>query len=188
MAASCPEPPRKNEKAVESARWIEPGEENSAASGTLNPWVLTVTSNEEGSNPTAGTLPQRDPTYKVTLEVDGVKTRALINHGARELLPIIQQKQDWAIEQYRDRNLELDRQPVGASGEALGVMVIVVLKITVEGAKSPFYVPCYVLQSCKPLWKGELYDCALVLGTNALETMGFSLTENWWTQLGNVSQ
>ena len=72
--------------------------------------------------------------------------------------------------------MELDRQPVGAAGEALGVMALVVLKITIDGASTPFYVPCYVLQSCKPLWKGELYDCALVLGTNALETMGFRIT------------
>ena len=72
--------------------------------------------------------------------------------------------------------MELDRQPVGAGGEALGVMVLVMLKITIDGASTPFYVACYVLQSCKPLWKGKLYDCALVLGTNALETMGFRIT------------
>ena len=52
-------------------------------------------------------------------------------------------------------------------------MAIVVLKITIEGTSKAFSVPCYVLQSCKPLWNGELYDCALVLGTNALEALGF---------------
>ena len=72
----------------------------------------------------------------------------------------------------------MERQPVGSGGhgEALGVMALVVLKITIDGASTPFYVPCYVIQSCKPLWKGELYDCALVLGTNGLETMGFRIT------------
>ena len=71
--------------------------------------------------------------------------------------------------------MELDRQPVGASGEALGVMAVVMLKITMGGDNKTFTVPCYVLKSDKPLWKGELSDCALVLGTNALESFGFQI-------------
>ena len=51
------------------------------------------------------------------------------------------------MEQYQQRNLELDRQPVGASGEALGVMAVMVLKLTIEGNNTTFNVPCYVLQS-----------------------------------------
>lgn len=104
---------------------------------------------------------------------------------------IIRQKYGWTFEQYCYRNLELDRQPVGAGGEVLGVMALVVLKINIDGASTQFYVPCYVLQSCKPLWKGKLYDCDLVLSTNALETMGFRIThpmESQWIQLGSVSQ
>ena len=80
------------------------------------------------------------------------------------------------MEQYQQRNLELDRQPVGASGEALGVMGVMVLKLTIEGNNTTFNVPCHVLQSSKPLWNGDVYDCALVLGTNALETLGFRIT------------
>ena len=114
--------------------------------------------------------------------MDGVKTRALIDHGAQisivrqELLPIIREKHGWTVEQYEQRNLELDRQPVGASGEALGVTAVVVLKLVIEGNSTTFHVPCYVLQSSKPLWSGDLHDCALVLGTNALETLGFRIT------------
>ena len=182
MAANCSEPPRKNEnKPTESAQVIESGEKV-ATDEKPNPWVLTVTTDEENSQPAAGTLPRRGPSYKVVAEVDGVKTKALIDHGAQislvrqELLPIIRQKHGWTMEQYQQRNLELDRQPVGASGEALGVRAVVVLKITIEGTSTTFNVPCYVLQSCKPLWNGELYDCALVLGTNALETLGFRIT------------
>ena len=33
-----------------------------------------------------------------------------------------------------------------------------------------------MLKSCKPLWNGELYNCRLVLGTNALEPLGFQIT------------
>lgn len=80
------------------------------------------------------------------------------------------------MQQYQLRNVELDRQPVGASGEALGVMAVVVLRNTIEGTNATFDVPCYVLQSSKPLWKGDLEDCTLVLGTNALEALGFRIT------------
>ena len=56
----------------------------------------------------------------------------------QESLPVIQTKQGW---QYKQRNLDLDRQPIGASGEALGVM----LKITIGGDRRTCTVPCYVL-------------------------------------------
>ena len=131
---------------------------------------------------TDGVLPRRGPTYKVLAEADGVRTRALLDPGAQitlvrqELLPIIRTKQGWTVEQYKQRNLDLDRQPIGASGEALGVMAVVMLKITIGGDRRTFTVPCYVLKSDKPLWNGELSDCALVLGTNALESFGFQIT------------
>ena len=37
---------------------------------------------EENVQSATGTLPRPGPTYKVVLEVDGVITRALIDHGA----------------------------------------------------------------------------------------------------------
>ena len=55
-------------------------------------------------------------------------------------------------------------------------MAVVVLKLAIEGNSTTFNVPCYVLQSNKPLWIGNLYDYALVLGTNALETLGIRIT------------
>ena len=36
-------------------------------------------------------------------------------------------------------------------------------------------IPCYVLDSNKPLWQGELKDCAVLLGTNALTDFGFGV-------------
>ena len=57
------------------------------------------------------------------------------------------------------------------------VVAVVVLKLTIEGNSTTFNVPCYVLQSSKPFWSGDLYDCALVLGTNVLETLGFRITK-----------
>ena len=40
----------------------------------------------------------------------------------------------------------MDRQPVGAGGEALGVMALVVLKITVDGAV-PHFMFCAMYYS-----------------------------------------
>ena len=57
-------------------------------------------------------------------------------------------------------------------------MAVVVLKLTIEGNCTTFNVPYYVLQSSKPQWNGDLYDYALVLGTNALKTLGFRITNH----------
>jgi len=86
--------------------------------------------------------------YKAVAKADGVHTRALLDPGAQislvrqKLLLVIRTKQGWTVDQYQQRNLELDRQPIGASEE---VMAVVMLKITVGGAKRSFTVPCYVL-------------------------------------------
>ena len=97
------------------------------------------------------------PTCKVVAEVDGVKTRALLDHGAQisvvhqELLPAIKDKQGWTKEQYQQRSLDLDSQLIGTSGEELGVIAVVMLKVLIEGNPKAFQVPCYVLKSDKPL-------------------------------------
>jgi len=39
-------------------------------------------------------------------------------------------------------------------------------------------IPCYVLESNKPLWKGELKNCAVLLGTNALVEYGFEVSHS----------
>ena len=74
----------------------------------------------------------------------------------RELLPKVRETQGWTKEQYQTRNLELDRQPIGANGTELGVVALVKLGVSVEGTDKTLQVPCYVLSSDKPLWKGEL--------------------------------
>ena len=51
-------------------------------------------------------------TYKVDVVIDGVKTRALLDHGAqvllacRQLLPVIREKNSWTTEQCHTRNLK----------------------------------------------------------------------------------
>ena len=117
----------------------------------------------------------------ILIEVNGIKTRALLDHGAqvslarKELLPLIKEKNKWSHSQCDTRNLKMDAQPIGAGGEALGAVAAVSLDITIEKTKGTQQVPCYVLESSKPIWKGELENCAVILGTNALESLGFKI-------------
>ena len=52
-------------------------------------------------------------------------------------------------------------------GEMLGIIAIVqVMHTDISGD-----VPCYVLDSSKPLWSGEVSDCGIVRGINALSSL-----------------
>ena len=55
-------------------------------------------------------------------------------------------------------------QPIGANGTELGVVALVKLNVPVEGTDRTLQVPCYVLNSNRPLWNSELWNCGLVLG------------------------
>ena len=55
-------------------------------------------------------------------------------------------------------------------------MALVKLKVFVKGTDKPLQVPCYVLNSNKSLWQDELCNYGLVLGSNCLEKLGFSIT------------
>ena len=59
LAANCPEPSHRNEnKAGESARVIESGEQKVATDEKPNPWMLTVLTEEENIHSVTGTLPR----------------------------------------------------------------------------------------------------------------------------------
>ena len=172
MAKDCPEASQKpGANVIEAEPTQEVSEEHT------DPWLRTV-----GAGGEADEVPTRGPTYKAEITVDKVKTRALLDHGAqvsiarRELLPKVRGTQGWTKEQYQTRNLKLDRQPIGANGTELGVVALVKLEVSVDGTDKTLQVPCYVLNSDKLLWKGELWNCGLVLGTNCLEKLGFSIT------------
>ena len=81
------------------------------------------------------------------------------------------------MEQCQARNLTLVGQPQGAGGHDLGAEGIVALQLTVEGTGISQRVPCYILDSSKPIWKGELKDCGLVIRTNAFANLGFSIVD-----------
>ena len=181
MAKDCPEATQKP-----GANVIESELTQELSKDSVDPWMRTVSAGT-GSEIEVAEVPTRGPTYKVDMIVDSVKTRALLDHGAqvsivrRELLPKVREAQGWTKEQYQTRNLKLDRQPIGANGTELGVVALVKLKVSVEGTDRTLQVPCYVLNSNRPLWNGELWNCGLVLGTNCLEKFGFLITHLRWS-------
>ena len=111
----------------------------------------------------------KGPTYKVDFIVGGIRTRGLFDYGAqvllarKELLPLIKEKKDWSVEQCNAHNLPMEAQPVGASGKPIGATALVLLEVTVEDSGMTQQVPCYVLDSSKPIWQGEVSNCSLVL-------------------------
>ena len=88
------------------------------------------------------------------------------------MLPKIKEKQNWSLEQCHSHNWTLEQQPVGAGRKPLGAESVVALNIQIEATGVTKEVLCFILDSSKPLWKGELEDCGVVLGTNSLQGLG----------------
>ena len=175
LAKDCTAPKKKSS----SRRIIDCQEESNPVS---DPWICSVATTDDTLDATDSTkVSRRGPTYKVKVEVEGVRTRALLDHGAqmsivrRQLLSHIREKWGWTLEQCHAKNLPLESQPVGAGGERLGTIGIVLLKVQVTDTDILREVPCYVLDSSKPLWGGEVSDCGIVIGTNALSSLGFDI-------------
>ena len=163
VAKDCPER-RQNQ----STRRIVLSEE---MNGSQDPWLLMLTT-ETMQNyqpdtvdpclcavtmPTDRLLAIKGPTYKAEISVDGVRVRALLDHGAqvslvhKELLPKIREKNGWTLDQCHDRNCKLEGQPTGAGGHKLGATAVVRLHITSTDGEEQYQVPCYVLESSKPI-------------------------------------
>ena len=117
------------------------------------------------------------PTYKVDVTVEGLKTRALIDNGSQvslvrtEMLPRLKELNNWTMEECKKRTHQMASQPVGAGGQALGARKIVVISVMIDATGKSLRVPCYVLDSGKPLWQGTVRNCGLVLGTNAMTAL-----------------
>ena len=65
-------------------------------------------------------------------------------------------------------------QPIGATGTELAAAVKLHMELDVTKANQK--VSCFVLDSSRPLWQGELQDCGVLLGTNALVDLGIEVT------------
>ena len=120
--------------------------------------------------------------YKVDVTINGVPTRALIDSGSQvciirqQLLPIIKEKCNWSLSECVARNLPLNTQPVGAEGSVLGATALVKLEVLVEVTGKCLEVPCYVIDSTKPVWQGNVKNCGMIMGTNALVAFQFCIS------------
>jgi len=80
--------------------------------------------------------------------------------------------------EYHQRNLRMGRQPVGATGDPLGVISLVHLQIMAEENGAGKEISCFVLASEKPIWDDEVHNCDLTLCINALVSLGFQVTHS----------
>ena len=52
------------------------------------------------------------------------------------------------------------------------------LQIMMTECEKQHQVPCYVLESSKPIWNGELKNYDMLLGTNVLSDLRFCIINN----------
>ena len=138
-------------------------------------WSRMLTS-EDVSHPPRTSV--TGPTYKVDIVVEGYKTRALLDNGSQvslvraEMLPKIEERNNWGSEKLNSHKCSVQSQPKGAGGEELGATSIVVLDVLLEETSKTLTVPCFVLESSKPIWQGTVKNCGVILGTNATVDYG----------------
>lgn len=143
-----------------------------------DPWIRILTASKETDTEDDHSAKLVGPTFKVDVEVEGVKTRALVDNGSQvtlvrgELLPRVREHNGWTLGQCHQKNLLIKAQPIGASGQELGATSIVAIGTMLEQTKQKLVIPCFVLTSDKPVWQGTVADCAMVLGTNAMVKFG----------------
>ena len=117
--------------------------------------------------------------YKVDITIHGVPTRALMDSRSqvcivrKQLLPIVKDKCNWSLSDCLVHNLPLNNQPVGAEGSVLGATALVNLEVVVESTGKSLKVPCYVIDSTKPVWRGDANNCGMIMGSNALLLFSF---------------
>ena len=146
-----------------------------------DPWIRVLTATKEDNVADDKVIKLVGPTFKVDVEVEGVKTRALVDNGSQvtlvrgELLPKIREHNGWTLGQCHQKNRPMETQPIGASGQDLGASSVVAIETRIEQTGRKFVIPWFVMTSAKPIWQGNVKDCAMVLGTNALVEFGFQL-------------
>ena len=118
------------------------------------------------------------------ISIHGIPTRALIDSGSQvcivrqQLLPIIKEKCNRKLSDCLTRNLPLNTQPVGAEGSVLGAIGLVNLEVVIETTGKKLEIPCYVIDSTKPIWQGEVKNCGMIMGTNALVAFQFCISHS----------
>ena len=197
IAKHCPNfgtPPRTPVRAMSTATvsangTAEKEESEKVPNEQMWKWTRILSTVDSKDQNLSSTFPIVGPTYKVDVTVDGIKTRALLDHGSQvtivrqQLLPMVKEKQEWSMDTCQTKVVPLKSQPVGATGQELGAVGIAMLNILIETTGKTCPIPCYVLDSNRPLWSGELEDCGVLMGTNALVKHGFTVTHSDGTQV-----
>ena len=189
IAKYCPAGTQEDGKVGAVALSDDLGVENVDNDQTLSTeellWSRVVTEgNSSGGTSEVSNLSLSGPVYKVDVTVDGVKTRALLDHGSqvtivrRQLLPLIKEKREWSMETCCSKLKPLKSLPTGASGQQLKAKGIVTMDILVESTGKTCNNPRYIIDSGEPLWSGALKDCAMLMGTNALVAHGFKVSDS----------
>ena len=94
------------------------------------------------------------------------------------MLPYIKEKQNWSVSNCLAQHLSLDTRPIGAEGSPLGAKALVKLHVVVDITGLSLQIPCYVMDSSKPIWQGEVWNCGMIMGTNALVGFDFRITHS----------
>ena len=144
MVGKCPD--KKNK---ESARMIHaegathpPNTEEAIT----DPWIRVLTASKETDAENDHLAKLVGPAFKVDVEVEGVKTRALVYNGSQvtlvrgELLPRVREHNGWTLRQCHQKNLPIKAQPIGASGQELGATHIVAIGTTLEQTKQKLVI------------------------------------------------
>ena len=155
-AAKCP----KSLSSGQSTRRITTTDEDE----TEEMWVRVgvVTTDKEAIVDGLPDVSITGPTYKVDVTVEGLKTRALIDNGSQvslvrsEMLLRLKELNNWTREDCQKRTHQMVSQPVGAGGQALGARKVVVISVMIDATGKSLCIPCYVLDSGKPLWQGTV--------------------------------
>ena len=136
--------------------------------------MRVLTANAEDNSGDGQSAKLVGPTFKVDVQIEGVKTTALLDNESQvtlvqsELLARVRAHNNWTLKECHKKNRPMDAQPIGASGQELGATSVVVLEMTLDCTKQIVTIPCFVVTSDRPIWQGVLQDCVVVLGTNTM--------------------
>ena len=76
------------------------------------------------------------------------------------------------MEECKSKTSKVASQLLDAGGTELGAKKIVQISVSLEATGKSLQIPCYVVDSTKPLWQGAVKNRGLVLGTNAIVGFG----------------
>ena len=104
------------------------------------------------------------------------------------MLPKLKELNNWTLEKCKNKTSKMISQPQGAGGSELGAKKIVFLSVMLEATGKSLCIPCYAVDSTRPLLQGAVKNCGLVLDTNAVVRFGIQLVHENGTAEQPVSR